>query len=424
MGKITFTELINYFMLNMKLNRSIFLTSICALICSQTSWAVLTGSENEWMPEWLNHEKRAALLSVIEKEPVSEPIPEDEIKILGMEDCLSKADYGYGWGFVDEHRLECLKEVKRRSHDDYNRPRVLDVGAGLGHMGWKLIVAGAHYTAIEQEKRALVGLQANLIGARDFLKPGEKLKSVAKIIHQDFLAFAAEIRDNPQKKSELFDVIWMGDVLHFLNPDQVDISLQTAFNLLNYGGEIFAIVDTPSILNRSRSYTGANQIAELFFRNRSESLPYPGSLVLNLETSMTFMISSKDERIESLTTDSTQIVSGVHTSHASLADLRIQPGETQLGHIGESYNSLAKSSNHTNRSSSTNQEAIHIRSKQKRAFHIFDSHALSFAFQKQGFQVMDVFYTDSSGKRVTRQPMSPKNFETGFYKVGIRAKKP
>ncbi len=402
------------------------ISAILLLLLANTplSYSMPNGRESEWFPEWLTLPQSIQLMDIILAEPASEIIPTDESPQIGFRGQISERDFGWGWGFVDDLRLECLKEVKRRSEQAKTRPRVLDLGAGLGHMGWKLIVAGADYTAIEGQGAAAKALQQKLLLSKKFLKSGEKLAQFARIKNSDVTKWIQRIAQDPTLKPEPFDVIFMGDFLHFLTPEQINLTLATLHSMINPGGEIFATADSPGIFSIAHSgWQKTNQVAQVFFQNRSRGLEFPGSIILNIESSGLMEYSASTTNVLNQTYSENQILGGFHSSNPNVLGLKIAPGESQLGWIGTQPTSLFESMTEKTTHQCGDSCTLVFKSTSKRAIHIFDNKTLRTVFEKNGFVSVDTFYTNNLGKRSSPEPESQSDFEHNFYKVAIRAKK-
>ena len=393
--------------------------------CSHSALSAPSGYESLWLPDWLSTEKKTKLLEIITKEPSSEPIPQDDQIVLGYKGQSVERDFGNGFGGIDSIRMQCLKEVSRRYETSGRRPRTLDIGAGLGHMGWKLIVAGADYTGIEGQLKTAQVLQKKLVLAKPFLKPEEKVSEVAKVKQTDFLTFAAKIAENKIPNPDPIEVIWMGEFLHFLSPTQLESTLDFLYSIMAPGAEIFAVADTPSIFSmRYVSWPTTGKFVDSFFENKVKGKEFPGSLIFNIDSKGSILYHTTTTALKQQLNLSNTLVAGFHTSEVNQVGHTFLPGQTYLGYVGETASTLSESFLESKAAPfSAEDTKIVFTSKRKRVFHVFDTDTLRAVFTKHGFTVVEAFYSDKLAKRTEPAPSTPEDFKNDFYKVAIRVRK-
>lgn len=73
-------------------------------------------------------------------------------------------DYGYSQPNINPLQLECLEDI-RRLYEQNGKKRIpaIDIGAATGLMSWKMIVAGAHVTAVEIVSRVADQILNNVL---------------------------------------------------------------------------------------------------------------------------------------------------------------------------------------------------------------------------------------------------------------------
>lgn len=407
---------------------NLVLALIMLILANPSVEAYPNGKEHEWLPTDITDSQKAKIFEILEHEHISVPTLEDHDGVLGFLGNPSSIDYGYSWSASDELRQSVLREVNRRAHMLGRRPRVLDLGAGRGLMAWKLILAGANYTGLESQKRSVEDLVRRLDQAKEFLKPGETLKTVSKVITGDLSRWVDLISKNPALKPEPFDIIFMGDFLHFLTPEQINQAMPILASLLAPGGELFIIADSPSLFSRGiPSWPKSGRIVEVFFQNRANGYEFPGSLIMNILNpgELNFVEESGD--IISLHYGDRTFQEGCHSSHPLVQAQPTLPGETRLGHIGvpEPATLMASCCSQSPAKKIGNGRVVmSFVSATKRAFHVFDSAILTQVMQNAGLTVVDAYYTTDEGHRAEPSPSSQADFKTQVYKAAIRAVKP
>ncbi len=182
-----------------------------------------------------------------------------------------KRFFGLSFSELDSIHLSCLTDIHRRYESSGARVSALDIGAGHGFMTWKLVVAGANVVAIEHQMPTALELRSNLLKSKEFLnhEAGETLKSVSRILVEDFL------RLSPEVHRAQYDVIWSGMNLHFFSPLQLRTYLSRSFDYLKKDGKIYlATLAPPPIPLIFNQYQEQSQAGN----------PFPGFLSIHTLT--------------------------------------------------------------------------------------------------------------------------------------------
>ena len=185
-------------------------------------------------------------------------------------------DYGYSFGGLNEVKQTLLTEVRQiYTHTDH-RPHGADIGAGLGSMTWKLLAAGATVDAFEISQPAAeecLKRLKQLEQTHPALWEGESCERLVTLHIGNALTMLQEARF-----ANKYDFIWLGNIIHFLTPTDLEI-LKTVFqHTLKPGGKIFAEVNTLTAFSNLTNY---KVVREAHQRAQEAQLAFPEFLAFN-----------------------------------------------------------------------------------------------------------------------------------------------
>lgn len=112
---------------------------------------------------------------------------------------------------------------------------VLEIGAGYGLACLKALALGAkHYTVNDLDERHLQILAATIQESNPaFL--------------QNIRLFSGSFPKDFKKENKTYDAILIARVLHFMNPEELKVTLEIAYKILKPGGKIYAVMLSPYV---------------------------------------------------------------------------------------------------------------------------------------------------------------------------------
>lgn len=300
-------------------------------------------------------------------------------------------DYGFSFPGVNDVQKSCLIEICDLYSAQNIRPSTLDSGAGHGLMSRKMIIAGGHVTAIEQQIPTAQVLQQKVMQAKPFLAPTEKVRDVCVLRTGDVCNYNIDIYKTSYK------VTWSGHIIHLFPPDQVMAYVKNLFKITECGGCAFASV---------HSGCGEEGLIQYFLERKKAQERFPGFFVMNRihhyqnDAKRNVDICTKVERVGPFNPAPSDM------SPTKIVDGFYQDNTEPKYDIKKPLNS-----------------PITYKMKCHSATHVFDPESLSYFFKEAGFEIEDAFFIDNLGKKV-HGDLTEKEMVTDKFAVGIIARKP
>lgn len=201
---------------------------------------------------WLNKETGPLVISAIRQQVDSEK-QERLIKAPN-----SAIDYGYSFPALNHLKQACLEEVRGFFETNGERPMIADIGAGFGLMTWKLIAAGGRVDAYELQEPTAEELKKRLEAMNPEFWERERLDRLLQVLVGDAITHLGVAKNK-------YDYIWIGQVIHFLNPTdlkKLSIILQDS---LKPGGKLFLEANT---LDTFKALPGFSLLQKACERNK------------------------------------------------------------------------------------------------------------------------------------------------------------
>lgn len=195
-------------------------------------------------------------------------------------------NYGCSFPNLTNIQQSCLEEIRYFYDLNGKAPRVADLGAGFGNMTWKLLAAGAEVDAFEIQDSAAKEIKKRLEGMKSVYWGGRKLSEIFHIINANILTALAK-----PEYQEKYDFIWMGSVLHFLNPSEVKLVKQLLQRVLKRGGKFF--IQTNSIYMAAKVMENPSIIENAVQRAKQQGAEFPGFIACNSITLFSPMLGNR-----------------------------------------------------------------------------------------------------------------------------------
>lgn len=298
------------------------------------------------------------------------------------------SDYGFSFPQVNHVQKLCLENIYELYSQQKERPTALDLGAGHGLMTWKMLVAGAHVTAIEGQKPTALMLQQKVRQAKPFLDSKETVKSVCKTLLGNVCDYNLNIYKTPYK------VTWSGNIIHLFTPTEATAYVNNLYKITESGGYAFASVHSASKTPFMLRY---------FNQRKKAKEPFPGFFIVNKIHSYVYDNNTRSDRCVQV-----KLYEPCHIAPSDMSPIKVVDGFYQSSKaIKFDYNEVTK----------TYKIRCHT------AMHIFDPESLSDLFKRAGFDIEGAFFMDENGKRVDKE-LSFVEICRNHLNVGIVARKP
>lgn len=220
--------------------------------------------------KWLDSRSRESLTNAV-RDKISQ---ESKERLLRNDD--SPIDYGYSFPGLNCVKESCLKEIRTYFNENGRRPQVADIGAGFGLMTWKLLAAGAKVDAIEMQKPSAQELLKRLKKVNPYFWEEEYLDEILQVYPDNALNLLEK-----EVFKEKYDFIWISQVIHFLNPNDI-IKLKSIFQqVLKPGGKIFIDANNPYTF---QSIDKEQIVLKAYNNAKEKNINFPGFLTINAAT--------------------------------------------------------------------------------------------------------------------------------------------
>jgi SAM-dependent methyltransferase len=378
----------------MALNAASLLTlaGIFLGLITTLSWAMeereesnFTSEIRQWLPSHL-HTSEDIIKSQIRQEKRSATM---------IDNPQERRDFGFSIEGLNPAMTQCLFKIKERFEMTEQRPAVLDAGAGIGNMTWKMITAGGHVTAVEKQMKTAVQLPSSIVKAKPFLREREGIKPTFKLFTGDVLEYL--LADTSK-----YYLSWSGLLLHFLNPTQAQDYVAKLFAVTENGGYAFATVNPPC---------GDPKVVEFYNDREGKGDDFPGYCVIVKRKKSTYFAETDETKGEA-----TEIleVSSIRRSDNNL------PGKVVYGTYKKpTSEAVPEVISHTPGST-----GITVANYYEHIYkHFFGPKALENLFVKAGFVTEDLFYIGPRGK-IPLTKMDADTLFGGYYFLAIIAQKP
>ncbi|HIF0233391.1 TPA: class I SAM-dependent methyltransferase [Legionella pneumophila] len=217
--------------------------------------------------EWLSAKSRESLKDAVRNKIFNER------RERVIKDPESKIDYGYTFPGLNCVRENCLKEIREYFSQFGVRPLVADIGAGLGTMTWKLLVAGAQVDAFEIQKPSAEELLKRIKQVNPYFWEEDELDDILHVYPENALD-----RLDCGEFKEKYDFIWMSQVLHFLTPKDIIRLKSILQHVLKPGGKVFIEANTYYTF---QSLDEEQVILSAYNEAKKKGLEFPGFLAIN-----------------------------------------------------------------------------------------------------------------------------------------------
>jgi SAM-dependent methyltransferase len=180
----------------------------------------------------------------------------------------SSIDYGYSFPGLQESRDNCLKAIRHYHATNGMRPMIADIGAGFGNMTWKMLAAGGQVDAFEIQKPTAVELKNRIQRMPAHHWEGAKIKDILNVFSDNVLNVLSA-----QDFSEKYDFVWMGNIIHFLTPEDFKKLNAILLQVLKPNGKLIIETNTLTSFNSISNYS---IIAATYSRAKQKGIEFPG----------------------------------------------------------------------------------------------------------------------------------------------------
>lgn len=362
------------------IHKLLVLTACSLALCSSSLSAATVESIQDikaWLPKTLHPHVQT----------IHQRVRNEEVQSVA---CGADTDYGFSIRGINPLQNDLLKEIAAKREATNTPPNAADLGSGLGAMTWKMILAGAHVTAVELQNGTANAMRFNV---------AEKLKNIpygAKFTDRYRPVLGNAVTFN---RGEQYDITWAGYLLHFLPPNELEQYVQNVYNITKEGGLTYATVNAPCLNIESVSLYMDQEIA---------GNPYPGYMMMNKEVYRSYNVQTAQEKN-----------TGIKTVGASpiLPEETLRPGTDRHGLyptiLDEPKWDVIERKTH---------EVIFKREAHS-VFHYMRSSFLKNLFEKAGFEVEQLFYMTETGP-IAPENMTEEFLANNFALLGIKARKP
>ncbi len=310
------------------------------------------------------------------------------------EDC----DFGFTFPYIVPPLRWIMEEINSRYEDNGERPLVFDAGAGAGYATWKMIAAGGQVIPLELNKKTAKSIMASLKKVRQFLQEGEKITDTCPCV-----LTGSVMNFNSPAYTYNYDGAYVGNLLHFLTPDQSVKFVSKLYSVVKPGGFVAAIVNTPSF---------SDSVVDTWRQAYDQGKDFPGYMMHN-------------SQILRRAYDSFQQNVGVRLEEArSFEEGDLLPGRVHKG-------SFAEPSSDDKPNWLFVREDVDNRGRFKeflryehRTTHFMDSSTLRKLFENAGFITHHIYYMDTFPRCLSPEEITDEMLKNGQFNVGIEVYKP
>lgn len=221
----------------------------------------------KWLDFWASPELIARVANTIANEKKE--------RIYDNKDAV---DYGYSFPGLNNIKQSCLETVRNICEAEGRKAVVADLGAGFGNMTWKLLAAGARVDAFELKQTAALEIKRKLSNLSPDYWQQKPLKSILNVFCDNILSAL-----NQEQFKEKYDVVWVGNVFHFLNPDEMKLMSRLLHHILKPQGRIFAEANSVEMI-LNHSYDNKHVLSDAIARAKAANIPFPGFVAVNMAT--------------------------------------------------------------------------------------------------------------------------------------------
>lgn len=363
------------------ISKFFILTSCALFLCSQAPMAASFESNDDlkqWLPGNL-HPHAYTIGQRVRAEQSQSANPSGEV------------DFGFSIRGINPLQHDVLKEISSKYTISGNVVKVGDFAAGLGAMTWKMILAGAHVTAVELQTETADKMRYNVAAQLKDIPYGGKLAERYRPLRGNAVTFSP---------NEPYDISWAGYFLHFLTPTELDQYVQNVYNITKEGGLTYATVNAPC---------GNAKIVQ-FYREREEAAhPSPGYMMVNKEMQHSYSYVTKAQKKLGI-----KIVGALDL----LPNETLRPGEQREG----AYPTILEKQELRLVERISQTDYILGRDVHS-AFHYMGASFLRNVFERVGFTIEELYYMTARGN-VAPENMTDEILSEGVVLLGIKARKP
>ncbi|MCH9717585.1 MAG: class I SAM-dependent methyltransferase [Gammaproteobacteria bacterium] len=236
--------------------------------------------------QWLGEKNYAA------KEGATFLISGAEAQIAGMaggkelipQDSSEDPNFGYAFPYFTAEKQALVAEIRAQYEATGIHPVVADIGAGLGTMTWRLLAAGAQVDAFEYGVEAARQLQERMQRTPSVLLDDEPISDLLQVVSGDAIQNLSPADASDTTYTNKYDYVWLGNVVHFMTPDQVANLKQVLNIILKPGGQAFITSNALSSYQRMSDFP---LLKEKVTQGKADGDYCPGFLAINAKNDHT-----------------------------------------------------------------------------------------------------------------------------------------
>lgn len=331
---------------------------------------------------------------VFEKDALSEN-PTRVTPDVDKTDC----DFGFTFPYILPPLRWAMDEIQSRYEESNERPLVFDAGAGAGFATWKMIAVGGKVIPLELNKATAKNLMISLEKVRGFLQEGEQIKDTCpRVLTGSVMNF-----NSPAYKYQ-YDGAYVGNLLHFLTPDEAESFVAKLFDVINPGGFVAAVVNTPS---------ASESIVDTWRQSYEQGNPYPGYLVQNNQIYRRDYGGGVQQNVAIRIDDARAVQEG-----------DLLPGRVRKGTFAEPNQDGKPNWSFVNKGADGLGNFLEFSRYEHRTTHYMDPVTLRTLFEEAGFLTHQIYYLDSSMSQLGPEEVTDEMLRNGQFNLGIEVYKP
>ena len=184
----------------------------------------------------------------------------------------SDVDFGHSYNFLNPIKQTLLKDVHNYQRTFGVRPKVADIGAGLGKMSWKILLAGGQVDAFDIQVPTAKEMVKRLKAMDKKLWGSDVLENILRVFAMDFISL-----ENETELFKKYDFIYIGQVIHFLSPQDVNKLIKILGKMIKPGGKIYVEVNSIHYLSTLKD----DRATDYYKEAKKENSDFPGLIAIN-----------------------------------------------------------------------------------------------------------------------------------------------
>jgi hypothetical protein len=311
----------------------------------------------------------------------------------------TNCDFGFTFPYILPPLRWAMEEIQSRYEESGMRPLVFDAGAGAGFATWKMIAVGGKVIPLELSKETAKDLMISLKKLRGFLQEGEHIKDTCpRVLTGSVMNF------NSPAYTYNYDGAYIGNLLHFLTPDEANSFVTKLFEVINPGGFVAAVVNTPS---------ASESIVDTWRQSHERGNPYPGYLVQNNHIYRRDYGRGVQQNVAIRIEEARAVQEG-----------DLLPGRVRKGTFAEPNQDDKPNWSFVNKGVDGFGSFLEFSRYEHRTTHYMDPMTLRTLFERAGFTTKQVYYLDTYMRQLGPENVTDDMLKKGQFNLGIEVMKP